>query len=52
MIMFLWGTVAAAMAAVTKPAHLIALRLLLGIFEAGFSVSTSKSQSIARKIAD
>lgn len=38
-IMFLWGTSAALMAAVTKPSHLIGLRFLLGIFEAGFSVS-------------
>ena len=39
--MFLWGTVAALLACVTKPAHLIGLRFLLGVFEAGFSVRIS-----------
>jgi len=36
--MFLRGAVAAITACVTKAAHLMALRFLLGVFEAGFSV--------------
>ncbi|KAI1625277.1 major facilitator superfamily domain-containing protein [Exophiala viscosa] len=36
-IMFLWGAVAAITACVTNASHLMALRFLLGVFEAGFS---------------
>jgi len=36
-IMFLWGIVVAAKAAMTKPAHLWGLRFALGALEAGFS---------------
>ncbi|KAH8725566.1 major facilitator superfamily domain-containing protein [Phaeosphaeriaceae sp. PMI808] len=35
-IMFLWGTVVAAKAAITTPAHLWGLRFALGALEAGF----------------
>lgn len=47
-IMLLWGTSAALMAAVTKPSHLIGLRFLLGVFEAGFSVSLFHDSMIPR----
>ena len=36
-IMFLWGIVVAAKAAMTKPSHLWGLRFALGALEAGFS---------------
>lgn len=36
-IMILWGAVSASLAAVQTPAQLIAVRFVLGIFEAGFS---------------
>ncbi|KAJ5690040.1 hypothetical protein N7462_004432 [Penicillium macrosclerotiorum] len=39
LITFGWGSVAALLGAIKSPSHLIALRLLLGVFEAGFSVS-------------
>lgn len=38
-LMFLWGTVPAALAVVNTPGQLLGLRFLLGIIEAGFSVS-------------
>lgn len=38
-ITFAWGAVAALIGAVTTQAQLIGLRFLLGVFEAGFSVS-------------
>lgn len=36
-IMFLWGCVTCCMAAVTKYEHLVALRFIIGILEAGFA---------------
>lgn len=44
-IMFAWGSVAALIGAVRHQGQLIALRFLLGVFEAGFSVSDSKNES-------
>lgn len=38
-ITFAWGSVAALIGAVRNHGQLIALRFLLGVFEAGFSVS-------------
>ena len=38
--MVLWGAIAAAMAAIQTTTQLIAMRFVLGIFEAGFSVSS------------
>lgn len=38
-LMILWGAVAAAMSAIQTTSQLIAVRFVLGIFEAGFSVS-------------
>jgi MFS family permease len=38
-ITFAWGSVAALIGAVRHQGQLIALRFLLGVFEAGFSVS-------------
>lgn len=37
--MALWGAVAAALGAVQTTKQLIGMRFLLGVFEAGFSVS-------------
>ena len=37
-LMVLWGSVAAALGAVKNTKQLIGLRVLLGVFEAGFSV--------------
>lgn len=42
-ITFGWGSVAALLGVVQHESHLIALRFLLGVFEAGFSVSHLKS---------
>lgn len=41
--MLLWGAVAAAMAAVNTPSQLLAIRFVLGVVEAGFSVSTPQA---------
>jgi MFS family permease len=38
-LMFLWGAIATTLAAVRTPTQLIAVRFVLGLFEAGFSVS-------------
>lgn len=38
-LMALWGAVAAALGAVQTTKQLIGMRFLLGVFEAGFSVS-------------
>jgi MFS family permease len=40
-ITFAWGSVAALIGISRHQSHLIALRFLLGVFEAGFSVSTN-----------
>lgn len=40
-ITFAWGSIAALIGAVRHQSQLIALRFLLGVFEAGFSVSDS-----------
>jgi hypothetical protein len=42
-LMLLWGAVAAAMAAVNTPSQLLAIRFVLGVVEAGFSVSTPQA---------
>lgn len=44
-ITFAWGSVAALIGAVRNQGQLIALRFLLGVFEAGFSVSDSSNTS-------
>lgn len=42
-ITFAWGSVAALIGAVRNQSQLIALRFLLGVFEAGFRVSDSNN---------
>lgn len=47
-LMVLWGAVAACLGAVKNTKQLIGLRVLLGIFEAGFSVSCQGPEAMRR----